>query len=211
MGPKCPPGATNYPVGNGNSGQVQIQSRSHHHHLKHLQSGAASRREVRLARSVVNICQTVSWLDIFVWSTGAVHAVSGHCTVATTGSRQESAFCVVADTRRDKNKPRRKLVHVRFSTAETQFKGDTLTRQKYKKYWRQAKVDLDFDFDLAWTCDWDWDKKKVEALKWFYWPTGGGKATSAGDCYLWDKWRERDVCCRVLHFISPTYFKILYL
>lgn len=56
-------------------------------------------------------------------------------------------------------------MHVRFSTAETQFKGDTLTRQKYKKYWRQAKVDLDFDFDLAWTCDWDWDKKKVEALK----------------------------------------------
>lgn len=56
-------------------------------------------------------------------------------------------------------------MHVRFSTAETQFKGDTLTRQKYKKYWRQAKVDLDFDFDLAWTCDWDWDKKKSGSLE----------------------------------------------
>jgi len=211
VGPKCPPGATNYPVGNGNSGQVQIQSRSHHHHLKHLQSGAASRREVRLARSVVNICQTVSWLDIFVWSTGAVHAVSGHCTVATTGSRQESAFCVVADTRRDKNKPRRKLVHVRFSTAETQFKGDTLTRQKYKNTGdrpRWTSISISTWPGLATGTG---TKKKVEALKRFYWPTGGGKATSAGDCYLWDKWRERDVCCRVLHFIFPTYFKILYL
>jgi len=74
-----PVGATNYPVGN-------HHHHHHHHHPNHLYKVEqwSRSREVRLARSVVNICQTVSWVDIYVWSTGAVQCMGRVDTVQCT-------------------------------------------------------------------------------------------------------------------------------
>lgn len=106
---------------------------------------------------------------------------------------------VLSLTQRDKNKPRRKLVHVCiffFSTAETQFRGDTLT----SKCSRQAKVDLDVDMDVdvgtgllgAAT------NLAIVALTRFYWPGDWRKEIGGqGDFYLQDKCSfigKRDVC-----------------
>jgi len=141
-------------------------------------------------RQYLSNCQ-LGWHLRLINGGSAVHGASGHCTVysvqctvATTGSRQESAFCVVADTQGDKNKPRRKLVHVRFSTAETQFKGDTLTRRKYKNTGDRPR----------WTSISNWTgsgTKKWKPWRAFIGQLVGERRLLGRDYHLWDKWRKR--------------------